>query len=314
MHSQNLTQIDSEVCKSYFSETLKKMGHELDLDVLFNEITSRSGLLKFDNNMLGFRHTLLQEFYAGRGVPNADFFSKVISDERWKHPIVFYFGEHPDRLSELFSIIEQFDTFDKIDLYKASIAIGVGAQACYLSDATEKSRMLEWVITSLSSSKDSVVAKLLSEKPEYHNLAFIHYYLYAREAVACDAIGGKAEALVGNILKNDEMSPEQEAQVFWYIVALIEIGELEKAKILLKKFWPKELRYLLSIHVGCFTISQLRTTPNDHKKISSDICALIQPKIEGIKKDVSKEMNTLFLEIRKGSVVAIQDERKEEGE
>jgi hypothetical protein len=310
LHINKNIEISISECKDFFEKCLKEMGNEGDLNILFDEIVYRSGLLKLDGNALSFRHTLLQEFYAGRGVPNSDYFLSVISEDWWKHPILFYFGENPEKHSGIVSLTEKMQGLEGRALYQAAVAIGVAVQACYLSKTSDKSKTVEWVIDALSSSRKGVIEELIAEKPNLPNCAFIHFYLYARDAVACDAIKENAEEKINLIFSKQTINEMEEAQVFWYIIALIEIGELEKAFSFIKKFKPKDLKYLLSIHVGCFVISKLKTYTNQNRGVAEDICKFINPKIDYLKDDVMKEMNTLFLELQHGHVVPISDERK----
>jgi hypothetical protein len=304
MHSNNWRAIPLSNCKTIFREELSERGYEADLDLIFDEIVYRSGLFRVEDDSLLFRHALLQEFFAGRGVPSAAFFQGVITDDRWKHPLVFYFGEHPDAHADLMNLIENVGRYDGLQLYRSAVAVGLAAQACYLSKVTDKQKSMEWLIKSLGRSKDGFLKAAEEQNPNFPLSAFLGYYIFARDSVACESITNDVFAAAEQLRAGPE-SPEVDVSIFWHLVSLVESGSLDKALLLLKKFKPNDLRLLLALHLGCFLIAELRVTSHEERKLAKRMCEFIGPKVSHLRQQVLGEFKSMLLEVRRGKIEAL---------
>ena len=68
---------------------------EAKVDVLLDEILNRSTLLRESDGFTEFRHLLIQEYFAGRAIPDDATLAKYSTDEWWRRAVVFYFGSNP---------------------------------------------------------------------------------------------------------------------------------------------------------------------------------------------------------------------------
>jgi len=304
MHHEKITKIPLIDCKNIFECSLKETGHHADLEVLFDEIIYRSGLFRVEDDGIVFRHMLLQEFFAGRGVPSPAFFQSVIAEDRWKHPLIFYFGENPDAHPVLDSLIENISDYGDSELYRAAVAIGLAIQACYLSKVSDKFQSMQWVMQSLAKAEQGFLREAEEYNPNLPLSAFLGYYLFGKDSVACEAIKGDILKRAKEILQS-RSNDASDVLVFWHIVSLIEAGSLDKAQILIKEFKPADIRLLLSLNVGCFLIENLRVTSTEDKKIAKKIREFIDPKINHLKQQVLNEMKSMLLEVRKGKIEAL---------
>jgi hypothetical protein len=304
MHSNKLRSIALTNCKEIFSRELRDRGYEADVDVIFDEIVYRSGLFRIEDDSLVFRHALLQEFFAGRGVPSASFFEGVLSDERWKHPLVFYFGEHPEAHADLAALIETVNVYEGSQLYRAAVAVGLAVQACYLAKVSEKFESMHWVIDALARCETGVLQGYDEQNPKFPLSGFLAYYIFARDAVACEAVKQKLFLSAERMLK-EAPTGDRDVRAFWHVVALIESGSLDKAELLVKGFRPEDIRLLLALHLGCFLIAHLRITSKEDRKIAKRICDTLAPKTGYLRKQVLDEMKSMLLEVRRGKIEAL---------
>jgi hypothetical protein len=303
MHTNNLSSIQLEVCRNIFKNELEIRGHACDLDTLFEEIVHRSGLFRFEDDQIIFRHALLQEFFAGRGIPSIQFLAAVVAEEQWKHSLVFYFGEHPDAYNDLLILIEGMAQYEGVKLYKAAVTIGLAIQACYLAKVSEKTSSMEAVIASLAKAQDGFVSELTRQNPALPLSAFLSYYIFARDSVACEQIKTQIETSARELLEKNDA--ESELKAFWNIVSLLESGSLAQAEILIKSFKPKDLKLLMALHLGCFLIEKLRITSQDEARIAGRICEFLSPKTSVLRESVMKEMKSILIEARKGKLHAL---------
>ncbi len=95
MHRERLTSIDLARFDQIVRTELETRGHKADTEQLRDEILNRSGLFRWNGDVIEFRHLMIQEFFAGRGIPTQSFLQSVITDYWWRRAIVFFFGEHP---------------------------------------------------------------------------------------------------------------------------------------------------------------------------------------------------------------------------
>jgi hypothetical protein len=313
MHSNHLTSISLSECKTLFENNLKETGHQADLDILFDETIYRSSIFRIEGQNISFRHALLQEFFAGRGVPSTTFFQSVITDDWWKHAIIFHFGDKPEAHGELTSLILNLASYEGVDLYRAAVAIGLAVQACYLSKVTDKIKSINWVVQSLIKAKPGFVQAIQQEAPELEFTAMLQYYYFGRDAVACKAIEDAASSIIEANLPQVGSSAEKDLEVFWYIVSLIQSGNFKRAQVFIKSFKPTDTKLLLSLHLGCFMIAHLKITPEEHKKIAEEICEFVQPKIAFLREQLLEEMKGMLLDVRKGKITLISSEEQAEG-
>jgi hypothetical protein len=141
----------------------------------------------------------------------------------------------------------------------------------------------------------------------------VYYYLYGRDAVAAKAIGDVADAVLREEPTSEEGKERNEAELFWCIAGLIESHQLEKAEALLRTFIPKDFRLLMALNMGAFCVERLHVTSADEKKIASRITSRLGPMVQFMRADVMRELKGLLLEVRKGSVMVLDDGANEDG-
>jgi len=304
MHSNKETSIPLSNCKQVFRQKLSERGYEADLEVFFDEVVYRSGLFKVEGDCVSFRHILLQEFFAGRGVPSLEFFQSVITDDWWKNPLVFYFGENPAAYAYLNKLIQNIIGYDGLQLYRASVALGLAIQACYLAKVSEKTQSMSSVMEYLAISEEGCLKAMEDKNPAFPLSSFLSYYIYARDSVACQVIGNYTFEAAQQILAGEKTNLS-DIRLFWHLVSLIESGALDQAEILVKKFKPSDLRLLLGLHLGCFLIANLRITSKEERKTAARICDYLSPKTSYLRKQVFDEFKSMLLEVRQGAIKAL---------
>jgi hypothetical protein len=308
MHSQRTTTFSLAETRELMIRDLQERGRKEEFNVLFDEIVNRSGLLRVDGEEVRFRHLLLQEFFAGRGVPSPDFLRSAIFDRWWKEAIVFYFGENPSNHSALASFIRDLPAKTPSELYQAACTVGLALQACYMSLVSEKTETLHWVVKTLSEVKEDFVKSVGSYEPAVPLMTFLHYYIYARDSVSTKSINN----LIEHLKKKAERGEATEETIqFWCIIGLIESGQLDVAEATIKKFKPSDSRLLLAIHLSCFVRSHLRVSTGDQKTIAERIYKKIEPKIIHLMDEVIEEMKGLLLEVQRGKVKALDSPESE---
>lgn len=287
-------------CRSLFADELSRRGQSANIGVLFDEIVERSGLVHVNDGAVEFRHHLLQEYYAGRGITDAAELSSVVADDWWRNAIVFYFGDNPtasDRLNELTKVAT---VLSSRELYNAAITVGLAMQACYLAEVSAKDELLLWVVRNLASTYAAFLEILERNHERFPLLAFITYYIVARDAVACDQ--------VANVLRNlaaDELWGSNELEIFWCAVGLIESGNTKEAQKLLKGFRPKDQRLLLALDLGCTYIANRQVSRNDARSDAEAISKQIRPRIGHLLEEVLHELKGVILELRGGEIRAV---------
>ena len=69
MHKRRITSMSTAEVIQLISTELASRGHKANTEQLTDEILNRSGLFRTVNDRVEFRHLMLQEFFAGRGLP-----------------------------------------------------------------------------------------------------------------------------------------------------------------------------------------------------------------------------------------------------
>jgi hypothetical protein len=221
---------------------------------------------------------------------------EVVHDRWWKNAAVFYFGENPANQHEITSLVAELDLKSDSDKYSAAVAIGLATQACYLSKVAERVQCLKWVVEALGATMKGVIEELF-ESTKSPLLGFILYYAHAKDAVGSELIG-RVRSLI-------EDTPENEAAHFWCLVGLIEAGQLEVAYNAIRHYRPAEQKFMLGIVLGCFVIEGLRITSETNKGFANKIRGILEGKVRHLATELSKEFDSLMLEVRAGQMKSI---------
>lgn len=308
MHRYYVREISLNEFRALAIEYLKKRGYEKSAEDIVTEITSRSNLVRIEGDSVVFRHHILQEFFAGRGVDDSAQLAGVVADEWWRKPIVFHFGDRPKNVTSMAPLQAAANSLAHAERFEAGVTIGLSTQACYLSETAEKQSVVKWVIQTLAAALPSYAAlpPRLSQKFPLHS--FLFGYLSGRDAVACDCVSDIFKEIIAAERKfSADEEPEKEAwerEAFWAAVGLMEAGHAEDVVTFARRFRPTDNRLLLALHLGAFFISHHRISPPAQKRAAEEIAHRISGKIEYLIKDMSKEMRGYLLEMRDGQVVA----------
>lgn len=308
MHANKQTSILRDDAELIVQTELKTRGHEADIELILSEIFGRSSLFRVSGNEIEFRHHILQEFFAGRGIESPEFVKAVVTDEWWKGALVFYFGANPNKIDLLKGVIEAVSGIEPIKLLQAATTIGLALQACYLSPVLDKIEIWKWVALALGKAQKRNL-DLFDPGTKYPQSSMIHYYLYSRDSVALSHLKSNITNLTAWI-KELAIGEEELAELkqFWLIVGLIECGDIDEADKLIKNFYPKDMRLLIAIHLGCYLALEIRPISKKEKEYAKSICTRLNSKIEPYMAQLVKEMGSQLLEIRNGEIKAIDDE------
>lgn len=309
MHRQMQTSLPLDEFEALLTKELTDRGHKADVPELLDETLYRSGLFRVIGSTVEFRHHLLQEFFAGRGLPSRDLLEGVIGEEWWQRAIVFYFGENPGDSAGLETMSRALDARPKGEVFSSATTLGLALQACYLVEIKYKVEILAWVIRALAHCKDKFLNT--SEAASRPLTKFVVYYLFGCDSVA-SSILGERYADVERRLIEDGLSEEQaELRRFWAIVGLIESGNLDKAEKLIKGFRPSDPRLLLAIQLGCFMIQHLRVSTREERAIAADISATLWSRVQHLRTALLSEFKSELLEIRGGEIKALDGDTTE---
>jgi hypothetical protein len=305
IHSRRHVSISLHECRDIIVNDLKDRGLEADIDVLFDEIVHRSGLVRVEDDRLSFRHLLLQEFFAGRGVPSLEFLATSVSDYWWMRATVFYFGERPGDYNSLAYVQKSLGQLGGIDLFQAAVALGMVVQACYLTKTEDKSVAMEWVVTSMAKTIHACLDFYGPPRGDYDSYRVVLYYVYGRDAVAGKIIGDVADKIrTAKVLQGKDRDLE-DLFCFWCIAGLIESRQLEMANEMIQEFKPADQRLLLALDLGSFYVERSHVTTAAQKRIAKAIRTRIAPKIPHLRSEILKEFKGIVLEMRKDVVRAL---------
>lgn len=306
MHHRRTTSIDISEFKSIIETELTARGYKADIAQILEEILDRSGLFRTVGSMVEFRHLLLQEFFAGRGIPTAEFLDSIIFSEWWQRAIIFHFGENPGDGKGLERMIRSASLRPIREAYQAALTIGFALQACYLVQVTEKIGILKWVISTLGNARDEF---LLVTDPDgkFPLTKFLAYYLFGRDSVALSVLDQHLDE-IGQIISEPGLSDDQrEIRSFWIIIGLIEAGSLEKAEKLVKESkLITDDRLLLAVHLGCFLIQHLKVSTKEQRTIAKRLSESLQERVNRLRVRLLQEIQSELLEIRFGQIKAIE--------
>ena len=311
MHTKQMVSIARDEAVKIVKAELVNRGHEEDVPKLLDEIFERSGIFRIMGGEIEFRHHLLQEFFAGRGIADPETVHQLIHDDWWKRALVFYFGERADSISLLHASAKSTQGLEPSRLLEAATTVGLALQACYMSPVGEKLEVWKWVVEALEVSQAPAIQATDTEG-KYPMSSFFHFYLYARDSVSLSHLRTNIEPLLDwakTSTFTDELSSDH--HMYWLLIGLIEAGDILVAETHVRKFHPSDLRLLTAIHLGCYLANEIRPLPQDEKDAARRICDSIQHKVTPFVAQIHKEMGSLLLEMRNGKVTVLEEEPPE---
>lgn len=308
MHLDRRAEVSIEEFRSIAESELYSRGHSASSDDLLNEIIDRSGLFRLKGDVLEFRHHMLQEFFAGRGIPSLDGIKGIVHDDWWRRPVIFFFGDNPERVGDLFEVVTSAHNIDSLKNFDIAITAGLALQACYLGNADEKLDLWKWVAVSLGLGINDFVADL-DEYEDYPILSFLVAYLTARDAVALSLIKERKQQLLNwaRAPESLKVDSESDQKVFWLATAFLEVGDLKTFLELLpdvKRLVPEEQFALFS---ACGLIERVRAVDPATKKLARQAQQELFESVQLIGHNVATELGSQLLEYRRGKLVAIEE-------
>lgn len=304
MHRRKETSIGIDEFQKLVAHELSIRGYKADVGTLTDEILHRSGLFRILDDKVEFRHLMLQEFFAGRGLPSPDLVEDLISKDWWRRALVFHFGQNPGESRLLQQLTERIIAKTPPEIFCSAVTLGLALQASYLIETRKKKDILIWLINELSEmlqhyDRDIVVGAAFP----LH--AFLGYYLLARDSVAMSALDKCKDAVLEETLEAANSDRSRDLCRFWIIAGLIEIGALDAAAKLLRNFTPTDKRLYLGIHLSAFLFYHVRVTSKDERHLALTICDQVQRHLPELRKQLLKEFTSELLEVRKGEVKAL---------
>jgi hypothetical protein len=301
MHRRRITSIDLDEFLLLLKTEIASRGHQAEIKQITEEILNRSGLFRVFGEKVEFRHHLLQEFFAGRGIPNKEALETVVSDEWWQRAIVFYFGENPGDSGTFAYLTKALGSRRITETYIAAVTLGLSLQACYLMNTEEKTQIFPWIVDNIAKAKD-LFLKAADDKGRYPLSKFLAYYLIGRDAVACTILRDNFSKIEQLLLKEDQSREDQEIRKFWLFVGLMESGSLDQVREQILSFRPTDIRLLLAFHLGCFLLQHHRVAEKHEKKSASEICGHLSSTISHLRTQLLQEFKSELLEIRQGEI------------
>ena len=307
MHEKKAVRLPSAEFKELIETELLELGvKEAKVDVLLDEILNRSTLLRDVDGFTEFRHLLIQEFFAGRAIPDQTALARYSTDEWWRRALVFYFGTNPSDDAGLRALCNREFAHSPPELFNLGVTLGLATQACYFVKLRQKSELVAWSIRALASATSTLLED--SAEGQYPIHSFVYSYLVGRDAVGAECTLEIARSSPSLALSGDATA---ELEEFWLIVGLMESGHLAVALDRIRKFKPTHHLPLLSVHMGAFLIEKIRGGSKEQKRLAKEIRDYVQPSVVPLIRKYLKEFKSQLLEIQKGKLKELPEETEQ---
>jgi hypothetical protein len=305
MHKEKQTKISVERFDSILRKELGNRGYDADIPQLRDEIINRSGLFIVLGESIEFRHLMMQEFFAGRGISSGEYLNSIVTDPWWKRALIFYFGDNPGNSDALHHTIAALQERTVEEKYHSAIALGLALQACYLVEIKDKVTIYEWVVGAISDAKEEFLSAAGETKKSPVSW-FVFYYLFGRDSVALSVLKSKAQELWEKWKNGTLSTDDKDTRMFWLICGLIECGAMLNVEELVKDFKPADARLLLAISMGSYLLQHVRISPKPQRDAADRVCSQLAGRIGHLRSKLLEEFRTDLLEVREGAVKAIE--------
>jgi len=305
LHTDRRNHFTREEFRNFAGRMLEDMNRSADAENMIGEIVERSGLFREAGEGLEFRHHLIQEYFAGKGIPSVDQIKTLVSDEWWRNAIVFYFGSNPENVNGLLDVATSLGARAN----EAALTIGLALQTCYLSKLEDRIDVWKWVVETLSCVTEGVLADMQEER--YPIFYFLTHYILSRDAVALSGIERDEMGALDWAVAGNHFSTSPEIRRFWAFVGLVENGRIDLLEQQLKEhpLESEELNFALGI--GCYLAEKVRSVGEDQKRAAHDVRRRLAGKVAVLTQKFAKEYRGQLLEYRQGKIVALDEQEPE---
>lgn len=299
LHAERRTHFSRAEFDKFATQMLASMNRSPEAAQMIEEILNRSGLFREAGDSLEFRHHLIQEYFAGRGIASLDQIKVLVSDEWWRNPIVFYFGSNPENVNGLLDVATSIGSRGG----EAALTVGLSLQTCYLSRLEDRIDVWKWVVETLAGVTERVLQGKDDEKyPVFH---FLSHYILSRDAVALSGIEKPETGAIEWGIAGNHFSTEPELRKFWVYVGLLENGNLREVFDLIKSNPLANDHLNLALSFGCHLAEKVRAIGRDDKDAAKEIRIRLAPKVAVVGQKFAKEYHGQLLEYRRGAIVAL---------
>ena len=306
MHVNRTLFVSRQEFRVMLSDLLAKRGYTIEIPDIEDELLHRSRLLIIRGQEVGFSHLLLQEFFAGRAIPE-DSVIECIEDAWWTKPIVFSYGDRPNRADHLRSVQRTVLGRESQNVVSHR-TVGIAMQASYLS--VVKDRLAIWVaMTRMLAQYINIAMSCTDQKEQFPITKLTFDYIQLRDSVPFSALSVPQVSRQIVDMIEAEPNPELgEAMRFWYVIALLETGLLEAASSVLKECKFRDARYYFWICMGAFFIEEIVPVSPEQRSVARSIRQEYMDLVESMRLEFIREHRTLLLERRGDRVVKASDD------
>jgi hypothetical protein len=305
MHKEKLTSIPLEGLKGVLFEELRKrrVDSQANIEQLVEEIVYRSGLFKVLGEEVEFKHLMLQEFFAGRGLADGEL-QDLLGDPWWQRCIVFHFGEHPGNFETFEGAVDFLKSREGDKRMQAALTLGLSLQACYLMTLDEKAILYSDVIDAMGQATYETFAES-ADSANTRVVRFVMEYVLGRDSATCDILRMEGDSIENLLFAHTTQSSEYKR--FWYIAGLIEAGMFQKALEHIKTFAPNDMRILAAFSLGVYLYERIRISGKTDRYLAQEIRKHLEPKVAPLRGIIQRELMSELLELRNGEVKALPD-------
>ena len=303
MHVDRKLYVSRSEFSAIVTELLEERGHRLETPDIEDELLSRSRLLRTRGTEVSFSHLLLQEFFAGRSIPE-DKVVGHIDDSWWTKPIVFYYGDRADRANHLRNVQRSLLRRNTQSVVSHR-TVGIAMQASYLS--LVKDRLEIWItMTKMLSEYTTNEISNPEQKKLFPIMEMTFDYIQLRDAVPFSALSDPVvrEQILSSVQHLEkEHSNVAEAMRFWFIVALLETGLVKEAYGALEEWTFEEPKYYFWICMGAFFIERIVPVSQEQKDSAKNIRQKYMDRVVSMRREFVREHRTLLFERRGDRIV-----------
>ena len=308
MHVDRTLSISRRRFSSIVTKLLDERGHRLETVEIEGELLRRSRLLRTRGEEVGFSHLLLQEFFAGRSIPQ-DRVAGYIDDSWWTKPIVFFYGDGANRARHLRDVQRGLLRRETQSIVSHR-TVGVAMQASHLSLVKDRVEIWLTLTRMLATYVNREIADLDQEK-RFPIMESTFDYIQLRDAVPFSGLSDpriRSQILDAVRQVEDEASSNLgEAMRFWFIVALLESGLVKHAAEALEKMVFEESKYYFWICMGAFFIEKIVPVDQVQKEFAKKIRQKYMERVASMRNEFIREHRTLLLERRGDRIVDAGD-------
>jgi hypothetical protein len=229
----------------------------------------------------------------------------LASDSWWRRPLVFHFGQRPESVDDLITLIRSSNALSEDLASEVALTAGLAVQACYLGLVSKKIDV--WKLCAEELARATVKLREQGESEKAPILVSIMQVLEAKDAVALSHLVDHHSDMVSWCTTHSDEAL-REKLLFWLVTALMEHGNIEPVLKVLREKAITDPLLLIGLDIQAHVFVSVRAADSATKALAEQVLKHTGKAVSHLRDKLLAELKSLTLEHNGTNLIDVSKE------